>query len=107
MSSFSLLSLYRIGVLFFTQPRLGLLATSSKLSLPHELGVLVETQAIQQEKLRHGGVVVVHGKSSRGNQSNVTEPNKTICMETSHGQQEGTPLSGHLEFWIRWKKNLK
>lgn len=26
---------------------------------------LVETQAVQQEKLRHGGVVIVHGKSAR------------------------------------------
>ena len=55
---------------------------------------LVETQAIQQEKLRHGGIVVVHGQLEFTIQSYAWYPDLARTFQTFREQREGMQHSG-------------
>jgi len=54
---------------------------------------LVETQAIHQEKLRHGGIVIVHGKLSHVGEKNseLTSFSRHVANRTGKRLIPGVP----------------
>ena len=55
---------------------------------------LVDTQAIHQEKLRHGGIVIVHGASAPAPERGVERALSFLSFQTSRRPHEVTRLSG-------------
>ena len=54
---------------------------------------LVDTQAIHQEKLRHGGIVIVHGTSAPAPERGIERALSFLSIQTSYKPHEVTRLS--------------
>lgn len=55
---------------------------------------LVDTQAIHQDKLRHGGIVIVHGECAAGERNCRVLNFIYLFTQTCHKLHEGMPRSG-------------
>ncbi len=54
---------------------------------------LVDTQAIHQDKLRHGGIVIVHGTHVANAWPEMSTQNYFFPVKIFHKRHEGTPRS--------------